>query len=484
MRLFYPIFYVIGWLIIAFGLSMVLPCLTDLYFNHPNWQVFLASAVLTCFIGAVMVLIVFQSDQRLITLRQNFILTLGVWVTLPFFGALPFVLGGYSNFTDGFFEAMSGLTTTGSTIFTQIPSLPPGVLLWRGLLQWFGGIGIIIVALVFLPELRIGGMQIFRTEGLNTLDQILPRAKAITIRISIIYIVLTGFCAIVYGVLGMSAFDAVVHAMTTIATGGFANYDASFAVFTPRIQYATIVFMLLASLPFIHYVHLFAGTPRFLISDSQVHTFFAVFAVLVMLVVLWRVIVGEAQTIDFFDTLRSTAFNVASILTGTGYTSTDYTLWGNGAVVWFFFIGLIGGCAGSTSCSIKIFRYQLLFVFLRTHLKRLRYPNGVFVANYKGRAVPFDVLSSVMVFFVLFFLSLGTFSILLNITGLDFITAVSGAATALANIGPGLGNHIGPSGHFAALNAPAKWILLLAMLVGRLELMAVFVLLTPRFWQS
>ena len=462
---------------------MLLPCLVDLYFGHPNWQVFLESAALTFFIGVLMVLIAFQRDQTVMTLRQNFVLTLGMWITLPLFGALPFVLGGYTDFTDGFFESMSGLTTTGSTIFTYIESLPPGVLLWRGLLQWFGGIGIIIVAMVFLPEMKIGGMQIFRTEGLNTLDRILPRAKAITIRISFIYVLLTALCAAVYSVFGMSAFDAVVHAMTTIATGGFANYDASFSGFAPAIQYTAVVFMLLASLPFIHYARLMAGTPGPMFSDSQVQTFLMVFAVLVVLLVLWRLVLGAVHTPPL-TMLRSTAFNVASILTGTGYTSTDYTLWGNGAVVWFFFIGLIGGCAGSTTCSIKIFRYQLLFAFLRTHLQHLRYPDGVFVAHYRGRAVPADVLSSVMVFFVLFFLSLGVFAILLNITGLDFMTSVSGAATALANVGPGLGSEIGPSGHFGGINTSAKWTLAAAMLVGRLELMAVFVLLTLRFWQT
>jgi len=477
-----PVGYVIGLLVLVLGLTMLVPMALDLYLGDPHWQAFFDSAVLTSLAGALLALACASGVEKRLTIQQTFLLTTGVWLALPVFGALPFVFGATeARYVDAFFEAMSGLTTTGATVFTGLETLPEGLLLWRGLTQWFGGIGIIVVAMVFLPELRVGGMQIFRSEGFETMGKILPRAAEIAKQISVIYVALTVAAAIVYAALGMAPFDAVVHAMTTVSTGGFSTIDASFGAFQGPLEYAAVVFMILASLPFVRYVQMLAGAARPFFADTQARAYLATILILTLFFAIYRFAING----DGLETgLREALFNVTSIISGTGYSSTDYQRWGAEAVVLFFFIGLIGGCAGSTSCSIKVFRYQLLMTSISTQLKRLYAPHGIFEPRYEGRKVSEEVLSSVMAFFVMFFVTLGVFAILLGLTGLDFMTSVSGAAAALGNIGPGLGPVIGPAGTYAALDDSAKWILSAAMLIGRLELMAVFVLFTTRFWQA
>ncbi len=442
-----PAAYVLGVMISVLGGSMIVPMAADLIAQNGEWGSFAQAGILTIFTGLSMMFAFSTYAGRGLSIQQTFLITTGVWLVLPIFGALPFVFGATgARFVDAFFEAMSGLTTTGSTVFTGLDDFPVGLLLWRGLLQWFGGIGIIVVAMVFLPELRVGGMQIFRSEGFDTFGKILPRA-----------------------------------AMTTIATGGFANSDASFGGYGAGVEYAASVFMILAALPFVRYVQLLAGDARPFWADSQVRAFvMTVLALVAVMVVYLTFFTGSANEIVF----RKAVFNTISIVTGTGYASADYMQWGPVAIVVLFCAGLIGGCAGSTSCSIKVFRYQILFAAIATQVRRLHVPHGVFDPRYENRPIAEDVLSSVMAFFVLFFVTLGIVAILLALTGLDFITSVSGAVAALANIGPGLGPEIGPAGSFAGLNDMAKWILSLAMLIGRLELMAVFVLLTAAFWRG
>ncbi len=477
-----PVAYVIGLLVAALGLAMLLPLLVDLAEGRGEWPVFLQSAVITLLAGGLTALACSNAVKEGLSIQQTFLLTTGVWVALPVFGALPFVLGAtQSTYTDAFFEAMSGLTTTGSTVLSGLDTLPKGLLLWRGLLQWLGGIGIIVVAMVFLPELRVGGMQIFRSEGFDTMGKILPRATQISSSISSIYVTLTLACAAAYLMAGMNAFDATVHAMTTIATGGFANYDASFGTFAGPAEYVASVFMVLAALPFVRYVQMVAGNRVAIWHDSQIRAFMLTLGVLVAIttfVLLFLFPHAPEQAI------REALFNITSIMSGTGYASVDYMQWGSFLVMLFFFVGLIGGCAGSTACSVKIFRYQLLFASIRTQLRRIRSPNGVFTLRYGGVPVSQEVMSSVMSFFVFFVVSMGVLAVGLSLTGLDFITSVSGAATAIANIGPGLGEEIGPAGNFAGLNDTAKWMLSFAMLAGRLELLAVFAIFTIRFWRD
>ena len=477
-----PVGYVLGLLILCLGVSMAVPMAADLIVGNGHWGAFAEAAAVTGMVGLMLTLACANGVSQGLSIQQTFLLTSGVWFVLPLFGAIPFVFGATdARFVDAFFEAMSGLTTTGSTVFSGLDALPVGLNLWRGLLQWFGGIGIIVVAMVFLPELRVGGMQIFRSEAFDTMGKILPRATEIAARISVIYLALTAICALSYVLLGMTVFDAVMHALTTMSTGGFSSRDASFGAYQGPLEYVAAVFMILASLPFVRYIQLVAGTARPILVDSQIRAYIATILLLTVFLTLYRVFLNDDHWEHGF---REGIFNVTSIISGTGYASVDYQLWGPVPVVLFFFVGLIGGCAGSTSCSIKVFRYQLLFAAVSTQVRRLYAPHGVFEPRYDGRPVAEDVVSSVMAFFVLFFVTLMVVAVLLALTGLDVITAISGAAAALANIGPGLGPEIGPAGNFAGLNDTAKWILSAAMLIGRLELMAVFVLLTAAFWRD
>ncbi len=479
---FRPVGYVIGLLVVILGGMMLFPFLADLIEGRGEWHVFLQSGVITMLTGALLALSCGSGNHQGLNIQQTFLLTTFVWVALPIFGALPLMLGVTDlSFTDAFFEAMSGLTTTGSTVISGLDDLPKGLLLWRGILQWVGGIGIIVVAMVFLPELRVGGMQIFKSESFDTFGKILPRAQAIAKQISLIYVGLTMMCMLVYLMVGMGGFDALVHAMTTIATGGFSNYDASFGVFSGPAEYVASIFMILAALPFVRYVQLVNGQAFPMFRDSQIRVFLATLGLLVVMAagVLYF---GSPHAPE--QALRQALFNITSIMSGTGYASTDYMQWGSFLVMVFFFVGLIGGCAGSTACSVKIFRYQLLFASIRVQIQRIRSPHGIFVPRFEGRAVGPDVLSSVISFFMFFVVTMGIVSWALALTGLDFITAISGAATAVANVGPGLGETIGPAGNFASLNDPAKWILSSAMLIGRLELMAVYAILTVRFWRA
>ncbi len=477
-----PVVYVTGLLVMALGVSMLIPMGIDLFYGSADWLVFLESAVLTTLVGGAMALATANGVGRGLSIQQTFLLTTGVWLALPLFGALPFILSEVgARPVDAVFEAMSGLTTTGATVLSGLDDMPKGILFWRGMLQWFGGIGIIVVAMVFLPELRVGGMQIFKSEAFDTMGKVLPRAAEISGRISWIYLSLTVVCVLSYLAVGMPPFDAVVHAMTTISTGGFSTRDASFGAYQGVPEYVASVFMILASLPFVRYIQVVAGTARPILVDPQIRAYLATIFLITLAMTLYRLVANGDHMEHGF---REGLFNVTSIISGTGYASVDYQLWGPFPAVAFFFVGLIGGCAGSTACSVKIFRYQLLFSSIRAQIRAIHSPHGIFSPRYNGKRVDEEVLSSVMSFFVFFVVTLGVVAVLLGLTGLDFITSVSGAAAAVANIGPGLGDQIGPSGNFSGLNDTAKWILSVTMLIGRLELLAVFILFTPVFWRG
>ncbi|WP_163849337.1 TrkH family potassium uptake protein [Pseudooceanicola aestuarii] len=477
-----PVGYVIGILVAVLGLTMLLPMLVDVAEGRGHWPVFAESALLSILIGGLTALACQNGNRQGLTLQQTFILTTAVWVALPLFGALPFVLGETdSRFVDAFFESMSGLTTTGSTVLTGLDDLPRGLLLWRGMLQWLGGVGIIVVAMVFLPELRVGGMQIFKSEAFDTMGKILPRATAIAAQISVIYVALTLACTLTYLFLGMDAFDASVHALTTVSTGGFSTRDESFGAFSGNMEYAATVFMVLAALPFVRYVQMLNGQEGALLRDSQVRVFLLTIGTFIGVTFLGLLKIYPQH---WEISLREAMFNITSIMSGTGFASANYMEWGPFLVTVFFFVGLVGGCAGSTACSVKIFRYQILFSSIRTTIRQIHSPHGIFTPRFEGRPITEDVLVSVMSFFVFFTVSLGILAVLLGLTGLDFITSLSAAATALANIGPGLGDTVGPAGNFQPLNDTAKWLLAAGMLIGRLELMVVYTLFTLRFWRA
>jgi trk system potassium uptake protein TrkH len=461
---------------------MFAPLIVDLGEDNGHWPVFATSAAITIVSGGFLALASSNGTHIGLDIQKTFLLTTLVWVVLSIFASIPFLLGfTNANIVDAIFEAVSGITTTGSTVLSELDKLPKGLLLWRGILQWLGGIGIIVVAMVFLPELRVGGMQIFRAEGFDTLGKILPRATTIAFQISIIYVGITIACGLAYVLAGMNFFDAVVHAFTTVATGGFSNYDDSFSVFSWKVEYVAILFMILSALPFVRYVQLINGQGTAVFKDPQVKTFFVLICALVLLSTL---VLSLQLNLSLELVFRKALFNITSIITGTGYASTNYMLWGGFLVSLLFFVGLVGGCAGSTTCSVKIFRYQIVFASIASQLKRIQSPNGIFIPRYQGRQISDDILISVLTFFVVFFASLGILAALLSLTGLDLITSLSGAAAALGNIGPGLGETIGPDGNFSSLNETAKWLLVAGMLIGRLELMAVYILFTLKFWRN
>tara|TARA_R110002020_G_scaffold87061_26_gene215149 strand:- start:635 stop:2092 length:1458 start_codon:yes stop_codon:yes gene_type:complete len=479
---FRPVMLVTGALVATLGAAMLLPALVDLAANNDDWMIFTSAAMVTMLFG----LGLFGANRgapKGLSTRQAMLMTVISWVALVAFGALPFHWSGIvPTYTDAFFESMSGLTTTGATVITGLDTAPPGLLFWRGLLQWLGGLGIIVMAIAVLPMLQIGGMQLFKAEAFDTAEKILPRATQISTSITLVFIAMTGICAIAYMAVGMAADDAVIHAMTTVATGGFSTKDDSIGFFNnPAVEWIAIIFMFLGSIPFLLYVQMMQGRFRTILADDQVKAFTGFLAVAIL--AGWMMAHFSEYHIGL-EGLRHSAFNVVSIVTGTGYASTDYGLWGSHATAFFFIIMFAGGCAGSTSCGIKIFRFQVLFEAVRQHISQVMYPNGVFRAHFNGKPIQDRVVSSVMSFFFLFMTSFVVLSILLRLSGLDTITALSGAGTALSNVGPGLGDIIGPSGNFQSLTDTQKWLLAGGMLLGRLELFTVLVLFLPRFWRS
>lgn len=477
-----PVGYVIGLMVMTLGLAMVLPMVVDLAEGRGHWPVFLESAVLTTLTGGLLALSCFNGVRTGLTIRQSFLLTTSVWAILPFFGALPFMLGAtQASFTDAYFEAMSGLTTTGTTVFEGLDDLPSGLLLWRGLLQWLGGLGIVIVALVFLPIMRVGGMQFFTSEGFDTFGKVLPRAVDISKGVINVYLALTILCVLVYMLLGLSTFDATAHALTTVATGGFSTRDASFGAFSASAQYACVLFMILGSVPFVKLMQGLRGNFGPLFRDTQAQAYFRWIAYAVAAVALYELAVSGSLSEAAF---RERLFNLVSIFSGTGYGSGDVLAWGTGPFVILILAGAVGGCTGSTACSVKVFRYQILFSAIGMQLNRIFYPHSVRFIRHGGRPVEPDVLQSVMALLSMYVVFFGLFTVSLELVGLTFSEALTGAWTALFNVGPAFGQAVGPTGAVGAFPEVAKWIMITAMLVGRLEVIAVLVLVLPAFWRA
>ncbi|KGF71022.1 potassium transporter TrkH [Hoeflea sp. BAL378] len=473
---------VTGVLVATLGAAMLLPALVDLAADNDDWMIFATASMMTTLFGLGL-FVANRGAPKGLSTRQAMLMTVIAWTALVAFGALPIHWSGIvPSYTDAFFESMSGLTTTGATVITGLDTAPPGILFWRGLLQWLGGLGIIVMAIAVLPMLQIGGMQLFKAEAFDTAEKILPRATQISMSITLVFIAMTAICAVSYMAVGMAADDAVIHAMTTVATGGFSTKDNSIGFFqNPAVEWIAIIFMFLGSIPFLIYVQVLQGRFRTILVDDQVKAFTGFIAVSV--VIGWMMAHFSDSHLGL-EGLRHAAFNVISIVTGTGYASTDYGLWGPHAVTFFFIIMFVGGCAGSTSCGIKIFRFQVLFEAVRQHISQVMYPNGVFRAHFNGKPIQDRVVASVMSFFFLFVTSFVVLSVLLRLSGMDTITALSGAGTALSNVGPGLGDIIGPAGNFKSLSDTQKWLLAGGMLLGRLELFTVLVLFLPRFWRS
>ncbi|KZD07931.1 potassium transporter TrkH [Oceanibaculum pacificum] len=463
--------------------AMAVPALVDLIAGYADWQIFGASALVTLFCGVSIMLTTQGKRTTALNLRQAFLLTTLIWTVVAVFGALPFAFSDLKlSYTDAFFEAMSGVTTTGSTVIVGLDHAPPGLLLWRALLQWLGGIGIVVMAMGLLPMLSVGGMQLFKTEAFDTPEKVLPRAARFAGWLSVIYVGITLLCALALYFAGMSGFDAVAHAMTTIATGGYSTKDASVGHFdNPTIDWIVTIGMLLGSLPFIAYLKMLRGDSRMLLHDSQIRWFLWIAVLASMAAAIWQVFTLNEHPLD---ALRHGFFNCVSVMTGTGFATTDFGQWGGFAMAQMLVLMFIGGCAGSTTCGIKIFRVQIAYATARAQMGRLLRPHGVFIPYYNKKPVPEEVSNAVMGFLVVYMLCFLVLAMVLGALGLDFVTAVSGAATAISNVGPGLGDIIGPAGNFAPLPDAAKWALSLAMLMGRLELFTVLILLAPSFWRG
>ena len=462
---------------------MIVPFIVEFIYYEQN-SAFLSSSALTTFIGVLLVLTNLEENRKL-NLQQAFLLTTLSWLSIAIFGSIPFIFSNLNlSIVDSFFESMSGITTTGSTIIANLESVPKSILIWRAILQWLGGIGVIVMAITILPLLSVGGMQLFKkdqTAGAS--EKILPKTREVTLIISIIYLVLTLACGFSYWFVGMNVFDSIAHSMTTIATGGFSTYSDSIGYFqNPKIEIISIIFIISGSLPFIAYIKFFKGEKKIFIKDSQIIGLFYILIFSVFLMFTYLMI--DNKSYNFLENLRISTFNVVSILSGTGYVTTDFSAWGKFPLIFFLFLMFVGGCAGSTTCGIKIFRFQILGRFIINQIKKLVYPRGVFSIKYNNEKISNSFVYSIMTFVFLYFFIFFLLAALLSINGLDFVTSISGSASAISNVGPGLGDIIGPNGNFANLPSFSKLSLSLGMLLGRLELFAVLVLFFPSFWKN
>ena len=449
------VFFTLGVLQIILGISMMIPILAQFIYSELDSS-FIGASIVSIIFGVLFFLTNLNHDKKL-NLQQAFLLTALSWLSIAIFGSLPFIFSTLElSITDSFFESMSGITTTGSTIISNLEGAPRSILLWRAMLQWLGGIGIIVMAITLMPIMNVGGMQLFKISSNDSSEKLLPKSKEISLRLIYVYLVLTTLCAVTYKIFGMNIFDSLTHSMTTIATGGFSNYNESIGYFNSLpIEISSMVFIILGSLPFIAYIKFLNGNKKIFTSDVQIKSF-----------------------------IKIIIFNVISILTGTGYVTGEFDGWGNFPLIFFLTLMFIGGCAGSTTCGIKIFRIQILYLFIVNQLKKIIYPKGIFIIKYDKNNVDekfmASIISFIFLYLVVFFLITG----FLSLSGLDFVTSISGAATSISNVGPGLGSTIGPNSNFSSLPEISKWILTLGMILGRLELFAILVLFLPSFWRQ
>ena len=482
MFLFYPLFNVLSIALMVMAFAMLIPLLLLFVGTPVQYQMFIESATLTMISALLFKLLGSRHRGRLIQ-RQLFLVTAGSWVVTPLYGMIPFLMMEHPlSLADAFFECASGFTTTGATVMSGLDKVPHDILLYRSIIQWFGGIGIIAVAIAALPSLKTGGMKLFRTESSDWSEKATPRAHHMMSGLLIAYIAVSVLCCLCYWLAGMDLFNAVNHAMTTISTGGYSTSDASFAQFNSNLlHWIAIVFMLVGCLPFMLFVQAWHGRSLRMFKDIQIA---GLLGVVIGASAVLATDVAWTEHMTPWDAITLAAFNVTSIVSTTGYISTDYSLWGNATHVTFFFLTFIGGCSGSTAGGVKIFRCQLFFIQLKKQLIKSIHPNSVIATKYGNRMVTEDIMQSCIAYLFLLMTSLILVTFLLSLTGLDLLTSLTGASTAFMNVGPGLGDVIGPAGNFAPLTDTAKWLLAVAMILGRLEFIAIVILFTRTFWRG
>ena len=473
--------FLLGIFLITLGVSMLVPIVTLLVTGgEERLGDFLWPTLITFGCGLAAVL-PGRPDKVQLRPRDMYMLTTSSWVVVCGFAALPMVFIQHISYTDAFFETMSGITTTGSTVIAGLDNASPALLIWRSMLQWLGGLGFIGMAVAVLPLLRVGGMRLFQTESSDWSEKVMPRSHMVAKYILGIYVAFTLLGFLAFWAAGMSPFEAINHSMAAISTGGFSTSDASLAHWTqPAVHWVAVLFMLLGSLPFTLYVAYLRGNRKALLRDQQVRGFVG-FLVLTWLVFgTWLWLNSDNAWLDAF---RIVAVNVTSVVTTTGFALGDYTQWGGFAVLLFFYLTFVGGCSGSTAGGLKIFRFQVAYVMLKANLQQMIHPRAVIKQQYNDHPIDEDIVRSLVTFSFFFTITIGVIALGLALIGLDWVTALTGAATAVCNVGPGLGPIIGPAGNFASLPDSAKWLLSLGMLLGRLEIITILVVLSPAFWR-
>ena len=469
-------------LLCILSLFMMIPAIVDWFYGNNDWPAFVGSSLATLFVGAILFLSNRESTTEHLELRQAFLLTNSAWISIALFGSLPFLFSEIDmSFTDAIFESTSGITTTGATVINNLEATSHGILIWRALLQWLGGVGIIVMALAVLPMLSIGGMQLFKTESYETPDKVVPKAASFAAGISIVYITLTVIWAFMLWGAGMPIFDSIAHAMTTLATGGYSTRSDSLAAFNSSSIEMIIIFgMIVGSLPFVHYLSITKKGFKKLFKDDQVKLFLTLIVFVVLIVSIYL----NFNEVPFLDALRLASFNVISIITGTGFGTSDFNNWGGFATTILLILMFVGGCAGSTTCGLRMARIQVLVANAKAQISKLIRPHAVVVSYYNQKPIPENVAESVMGFFFLYIISFAVIACLLGGLGLDLITAISGAASAIGNVGPGLGDIIGPSGSYQSIPELGKLFLCAGMILGRLEIFAILVMFSPLFWKN
>jgi trk system potassium uptake protein TrkH len=476
------VFHIIGFLLALTGLLMFSGIPFSIYYNDNDVIDILISGLITAFTGFLIWSFTHKNLDMEIGKRESYLIVTVGWFIVSLFGTLPFLISGYlPSFTDAFFETVSGFTTTGATIINDIEALPHGLMFWRSMTHWIGGMGIILLSIAILPLLGIGGMQLFQAEVAGPVkDKLHPRVQETAKRLWAIYVLFTLAETFLLMLGGMSLFDALCHSFGTLATGGFSTKNQSIAFYnSPYIEYIIIIFMFIAGTNFSLHYQVLKGYILNYFKDSE----FKFYSVLIIILVLFTSIyLTLNNNINFETSFRQSAFSYISILSSTGFTTVDYQQWGPFFTEIFLILLLIGACAGSTSGGVKIVRYEILLKNSLLELKRLIHPNAIIPVRQNGKSIQEEIIAKISGFVLLYLIIFGLGSICLNILGLDSTSAMGAAAACLANIGPGL-NSTGPVSNYSSVPDLGKWILSFIMILGRLEIFSILILFSPSFWK-
>lgn len=477
-----PLFFITGLVLSKMAVFMYFPMALAFYNNSLGGVEFFAAIVITHLFSFLFIYLGDEKERSRLGVREMFLLTTGVWVLASLFAALPFVFIENISYTDAFFETMSGITTTGSTVLHNLDTMPHSILLWRSILQWLGGVGFIVMGVAILPYLNVGGMRLFQTESSDWSEKAESKTRQVALDILMVYLLLSICCFIGYLFTGMTIFEAINHSMTTISTGGYSTSDSSMGHFSNGAHWNAIIFMFLGGLPFLLLIRAFNRRKLSAIyKDAQVCGFFILVIVFSSILTLYLTLTDQFY---WLDALRLSLFNVVSVLTTTGYGLDDFVQWGDFCIIIFLGLLFVGACSGSTAGGIKIFRFQIAMSLLKRQLLLLMHPRGIFPQKYNNRIVSDDILRSLIAFVLAYLMTIGLSTLLLSFFGSPAFEAFSASITAVSNVGPGLTASIGPSGNFSHFSDISKWVLSIGMLMGRLEILTVVVLFTRHFWRK